>query len=131
MVTMVKMLVAKGVKEVYTGHELFPSLKPKSTDVNAPEVKAFIEELRRTSIPDFRVQVFSAHQMGTCKMGSSAATSVVNENGESWNVKNLFVADASTFPTSSGVNPMITTESIAHHIAQKIKAKLTAQSSKL
>jgi len=31
---------------------------------------------------------------------------------------NLFVADAATFPHSSGVNPMITIMAIADHVAQ-------------
>jgi choline dehydrogenase-like flavoprotein len=33
-------------------------------------------------------------------------------------VKGLYVADASTFPSSSGVNPMITIMAIADHVAR-------------
>lgn len=40
--------------------------------------------------------------------------------GETWEVKNLYVADASVFPTASGVNPMVTTEAVALHIADCI-----------
>jgi len=54
-------------------------------------------------------------------MGNSPKTSVVKTTGETWEVKDLYVADASTFPTASGVNPMLTTFSIAHSIAQFIK----------
>jgi long-chain-alcohol oxidase len=46
--------------------------------------------------------VFSAHQMGTARMGASAKTSVVDEAGECWHASGLFVADASLFPTSTG-----------------------------
>ena len=120
----IRILVAEGVGEIYTGCELLPTLKPKSTDVNSPEVKRYLEELRRLGLQDFRLPMFSAHQMGSCRMGSSPKTSVIDANGESWEVKNLFVADASTFPTASGVNPMITTEAISHYIAQRIKDKL-------
>lgn len=130
-IALVKILIVSGCKEVFTSHELLPNLKVTSTDLNAPEVKKYLEDLKKLGVQDFRVPVFSAHQMGSCKMGSSPASSVVNATGESWEVKNLFVADASTFPTSSGVNPMITTESISHYIAQKIKAKLMSTSSKL
>ena len=35
-------------------------------------------------------------------------------DGETWDVRNLVVADGSAFPTASGVNPMITIEAIAH-----------------
>jgi choline dehydrogenase-like flavoprotein len=48
----------------------------------------------------------------------------VNHVGESWDVRNLFVADASTFPTPSGVNPMITVQAIAYHVARYIKTRL-------
>ncbi len=51
-------------------------------------------------------------------MGSNPRTSVIKPTGETWEVKDLFVADASSFPTASGVNPMLTTYSMAHSIAQ-------------
>jgi choline dehydrogenase-like flavoprotein len=57
------------------------------------------------------------HQMASCAMGADPATSVVGETGESHDVKGLYVADASTFPASSGVNPMITIMAIADHVA--------------
>jgi long-chain-alcohol oxidase len=57
------------------------------------------------------------HQMASCAMGADPATSVVGETGESHDLKGLYVADASTFPTSSGVNPMITIMAIADHVA--------------
>ncbi len=46
--------------------------------------------------------VFSAHQMGTARMGASDKTSVVDARGECWHVSNLYVSDASLFPTSTG-----------------------------
>lgn len=54
-------------------------------------------------------------------MGNNPKTSAVKPTGETWEVKGLYVADASVFPTASGVNPMLTTYSIAHSIAQFIK----------
>ena len=44
--------------------------------------------------------------------------------GQCWDVPNLYVADASTFPTPSGANPMLTTLATSHMIAQGIKTKL-------
>jgi len=35
-------------------------------------------------------------------------------------VRGLYVTDASAFPTSSGVNPMITIMAIADHVARGI-----------
>jgi len=69
--------------------------------------------------------LFSAHQMGTCRLGNDkGAASVLNPHGETWEIKNLFVADASTFPTASGVNPMITTEATAYVIAHNVADRL-------
>ena len=64
-----------------------------------------------------RMSFITFHQMASCAMGADPATSVVGETGESHDVKGLYVADASTFPASSGVNPMITIMAIADHVA--------------
>jgi choline dehydrogenase-like flavoprotein len=41
-----------------------------------------------------------------------------------WNVPGLYVADASVFPTASGVNPMLTIMGMAHRAAGLIGAEL-------
>jgi len=78
-------------------------------------------EVRQMGFPLFKVPLFSAHQMGTCRMGSDPATSVVKPTCESWECEGLYVVDASVFPTSSGANPMVTTLAIAHMAAQGLK----------
>ena len=78
--------------------------------------------------PIFRTGIFSAHQMGTARMGVNAATSAVNPNCETWDVSGLYVVDASTFPSSSGANPMITTLAIAEMTSTKLVQTLKAQS---
>jgi choline dehydrogenase-like flavoprotein len=61
-------------------------------------------------------------------MGSSSLESVVDENGETWNCSNLYVCDASVFPTSSGVNPMLTTLAIADGVAEGIAKEMLGRS---
>jgi choline dehydrogenase-like flavoprotein len=61
--------------------------------------------------------------MGTCRMGSDPRSAVVNADGEVYGVRGLFVADGSAFPAASGVNPMLTIMALAHHVAQRIKAR--------
>jgi choline dehydrogenase-like flavoprotein len=46
-------------------------------------------------------------------MGTSPQTSAIQSTGETWDIKNLYVADSSVFPTALGVNPMLTIQSIA------------------
>lgn len=60
-------------------------------------------------------------------MGSDPKRSVVDPTGESWQVQGLYVADASVFPTASGVNPMVTIESLSHMIAEGAAKKLTGR----
>jgi choline dehydrogenase-like flavoprotein len=68
--------------------------------------------------------LYSAHQMSSCRMGAKARHAPVNPVGETYEVKNLFVADGSALPTSTGVNPMISIMALAHRNAQIIKARL-------
>lgn len=67
--------------------------------------------------------LFSAHQMGSCRMGADPRTAVCDAGGEVFGVRGLFIADASAFPASSGVNPMVTIMALAHHTAQHIEMR--------
>jgi choline dehydrogenase-like flavoprotein len=69
-----------------------------------------------------RMAFITFHQMGSCAMGADPRASVVDGAGQSHEVKGLYVADASTFPASSGVNPMLTIMAIADHVARGIAA---------
>ena len=64
------------------------------------------------------------HLMGTARMGTDPARSVVNEWGRSHDVKNLFIVDGSVFVTAGGVNPTATLQAIALYIADRIKHRL-------
>ncbi|MGH3647725.1 MAG: GMC family oxidoreductase N-terminal domain-containing protein [Micromonosporaceae bacterium] len=72
-----------------------------------------------------QLQLGSFHIMGSARMGGSAATSACDPTGQTWEVRDLYVGDASAFPTSSGVNPMISIEAIAHMNARALAARLT------
>jgi choline dehydrogenase-like flavoprotein len=59
--------------------------------------------------------------MGTCRFGADRTTSVADPYGQVHGVRGLFVADASGFPTASGVNPMLSVMALAYRVAQRIK----------
>ncbi|MGI3184654.1 GMC oxidoreductase [Nioella aestuarii] len=61
------------------------------------------------------------HPCGTLRMGSDAGDSVVNTDCRVHDVHNLWVADASVFPTSMGVNPSLTIAANALRVADRIK----------
>ena len=63
---------------------------------------------------------YSAHPLGSCRMGEDPRTSVVDRNCQTHDVKGLFVVDGSVMPTSLGVNPQITILSIAEKSAEWI-----------
>ena len=64
--------------------------------------------------------------MGSARMGASPELSAASPTGETWDVRNLVVADGSAFPTASGVNPMITIEAIAHLNATRLAERLAS-----
>jgi choline dehydrogenase-like flavoprotein len=66
--------------------------------------------------------VFTAHQMGGCRMGKDPAHSVVSPELRHHAVQNLFVIDGSVFPTSLGVNPMESIYGISSWASQHVIA---------
>lgn len=96
--------------------------------VNDEAFQAWLKELRRLGLaspnPCARV---SAHQMGTCRMSSSADTGVVDSKGRVWGTDGLYVADASVFPSASGVNPMLTTMGLCDWISRNIAKEMKAE----
>jgi len=64
----------------------------------------------------------TAHLGGTCRMGDDPETSVVDTNGRSWDIPNLWVCDGSLMPTVGGVNPSLTIQAMSLRIADRIKA---------
>jgi len=61
----------------------------------------------RSTIPE-NPGGFASHENGTVRMGADPRTSAVNAFCQSHDVKNLFVTDGSTFPTSAEKNPTLT-----------------------
>jgi hypothetical protein len=66
------------------------------------------------------LQVASAHPQGGNRMGEDPTKYVVDSNCKVHGFKNLFVCDASVFPTSLGVNPQITVMALATMTADYI-----------
>ena len=64
------------------------------------------------------------HLMGTARMGTDPASSVVDRVGRAHDVRNLFIVDGSVFVTSGGVNPTNTLQAIALYVADHIKSNL-------
>jgi choline dehydrogenase-like flavoprotein len=65
-----------------------------------------------------------AHQAGTARMGYDRETSVLRPDCRAWDVSNLYVADASVFPSIGAVNPALTVMANALRVAGVIDARL-------
>ena len=66
------------------------------------------------------LQIQSVHPQGGNRMGEDPSNSVVNSYCKTHEYDNLYVCDASVFPTSVGVNPQFTVMAIATITAKKI-----------
>lgn len=115
-----QVLAAAGATEVLSMHPQRISFRPGQ----AGAYEAWAEATRRAGYRAGRVSCFSFHQMGSCRIGTDPATSAVSPDHETHQVRNLFVADASVFPTASGVNPMLSIMGLAHRAAARIASRV-------
>ncbi len=113
--------VAAGAERVYLPHGSLPTLHAAGGTLHNPEVLARLPHLGWRAN---QFGLYSAHQMSTCRLGGHAATHPLRPNGETVEVRNLYVADGSAFPACSGANPMLTIMALAHYTSQGLKVAL-------
>ena len=115
-----EVLAAAGAGEVFSLHRRRLGFRPGAPDAH----RAWAEATRRAGFAGGRVTLLSYHQMGSCRIGTDPATSAVGPDHQAHEVEGLYVADASLFPTASGVNPMLSVMALAHRAAGQIAARL-------
>ena len=64
----------------------------------------------------------TTHQCGTLCFGTDPRTSVLDPYCRAHDLENLFVVDASFFPSSAAVNPGLTIAAQALRVAEHIRA---------
>jgi GMC oxidoreductase len=128
-----KIAYVSGAKEFHTSYRDMPpfirssksyigNIDPSENDgINDPEFQSWIQQFRKKSplVAELATGA-SAHQMGTCRMANSPKKGVVDPDGQVWGTDGLYVADASVFPSASGVNPMVTNMAITDWTSQKL-----------
>jgi choline dehydrogenase-like flavoprotein len=60
------------------------------------------------------------HEVGGAIMGMSAKTSVTNQWGQTWDVKNVFLTDGAVFPSNADKNPTLTIMALAWRAADHV-----------
>src|SRR4029079_14029197 len=104
--------------QLFTGQARWVHHRPGSADT----IDDFMRRVDAAGYGPTRMAILTFHQMASCRMGSSPRVSAVDSQNQTHEVRGLFVADASAFPTSSGVNPMLTIMVIAQRAAQAIRS---------
>lgn len=121
-----KILVAAGAVGLSTLHSGGLDVISDDADpLTKGELDRFLDQIDKQGIEPNRIMLYSAHLMGSCRMSNDESSGAVDPTGELYGVKNLFVGDASVFPTSLGANPMITIMSLAKRTSHFIAGKLT------
>jgi choline dehydrogenase-like flavoprotein len=100
---------AAGAVEVYPNIARFGALKPG----DLPQFEA-----TRLKASELRLEAF--HPMGTARIAADPREGACAADGSVYGTPGLYVADASLFPTSVGVNPMMTIIAFAKQVARGI-----------
>ncbi|MFN7134435.1 MAG: GMC family oxidoreductase, partial [Myxococcales bacterium] len=84
------------------------------------------DELKKIDarIPARQVECAAFHPLGSARMGLEASRACVQPTGEAFDVKGLYVADGSLFPTSIGVNSQLPIMTVATKVAWGIREAL-------
>ena len=65
-----------------------------------------------------------SHQCGTARFGADPAASALDPYCRAWDHDNLYVVDASFFPSSAALNPALTIAAQALRVGSHLKSRL-------
>jgi long-chain-alcohol oxidase len=111
-----ELYAACGASEVRPTSQLSVSWRPASGE----RLEAFMQRLDHVGYGANQTTYASFHPQGSARMGIDRRASVLDENNAVHGVGGLYVMDGSSFPTASGVNPMVSIEAIAHRAASRL-----------
>ncbi|WP_109525578.1 MULTISPECIES: GMC family oxidoreductase N-terminal domain-containing protein [Nocardia] len=115
-----RILEAAGAKRIFSGHQLGAEYEPGVRGSHAE----FAASAEAAGYGPAQCGMGALHIMGSARMGGSREDCAVDPDGVTWEVPNIVVADASCFPTASGVNPMVSIEAIAYMNAKRLLARM-------
>ncbi len=108
-----RILEAAGARQVFSPHAKWCAYEPGRNG----SLDTFTRAMDEAGWDSGRLALFSFHIMGSARLGGSPKSSATNPDGETWEARKLFVMDGASFPSASGVNPMISIEAIAYRNA--------------
>ena len=84
------------------------------------QVKEVLKPFRTLTLRTGQNNTTLGHVCGTCRFGTDPRTSVLNTQNRAHELDNLYVVDASFFPTSTGLNPSLTVAANALRVAAQV-----------
>ena len=105
-----ELLFAAGARRVIVPFQGAPDL------VGADDAR----RLRDSTVPAQAMNLSTVHVMGTACMGGDPTRHVCDSYGRVYDTDDLYVADASLFPSPIGINPMETIMALATRNAERI-----------
>ena len=115
-VSLVKANYSAGAEEIMVASSPTMHWKKSSNE----SIEEFIYKVELIKNEPYRMLLGSAHQMGTARINPNPEHGVVDLDGKVHGLDNVYIVDASTFPRCSGVNPMISIQSMSHFLMSKI-----------
>jgi choline dehydrogenase-like flavoprotein len=109
-----EIFLAAGAKRVY----------PFVTGQHAIDSPKDLDTLRARRLRPGDFEVTSYHPLGTCRIGTDPARSVLTPDHQTRDVRHLYVVDGSAIPSSLGVNPQMTIMAMALRAAEIIHGRL-------
>jgi choline dehydrogenase-like flavoprotein len=102
--------------------EVFPGLRARPSLTSADEARGVAAS--EAEVADLALT--GCHPMGTARMGADASRGVTSPTGQVYGVGDLYVADASLFPTSCRADPQLTIMALALKLGEEMSAGLGA-----
>ena len=102
-----RVLLAVGARRVFLPLRNAPRIE-RSTDLSA---------LERRSLDFGRAYLYADHMSGGNGMGADVRIGVTDPGGRVFGTRNIFVANASLFPSPCGVSPSWTVMALSHRVA--------------
>lgn len=118
--TAVKILFAAGANEVTFSSYEYPFFQFDDLESNALTPDMDLNKVfKKFRLKKNQTNVLAAHLTGTNSIGTAPESSVVNSDYMVWGVDDLYVIDASVFPSSVGANPEMTINTSAMIFAER------------
>lgn len=113
-----EILFAGGAQEIYASTRRYQPYRDSTAIIRA---QTEIDRLRDLVKEDADILLGTGHPQGGNAIGTSPHNSVIGPDFRVFGYRNLYVCDASIFPTATTVNPQLTVMTMAHYAAQHIE----------